>query len=309
MTDTTSRTHSVNRCTFHHHIPLTCFLSATWAQASQVCYTWLLPKSAWNDDNQGPTLPHNPFRIAGLKQTSSRVEMLSESSQPSICSVLRCQLLTTQSQFWPGVRTDISGKKAEMNILSKEASCHSRNYVPMLVYKRQGFPSGSAVKNPPATQETWQESRFDPWVEKIPWKRKGHAAPVSLPAKFHGQRSQVVGGGGRGADYIPWFHKESDTTEQRHTHSTSNTDCLLAGLFYTPTYACTLTAVSFCRAFFSEQAYYWKNRDLGWGEMGKGEAFTSACCVFITSISCTVPSSGELLSSPSSCHFYYANKW
>ena len=29
-----------------------------------------------------------------------------------------------------------------------------------------GFPSGSAVKNPPAMQET-QRSGFDPWVRKI----------------------------------------------------------------------------------------------------------------------------------------------
>ena len=34
-----------------------------------------------------------------------------------------------------------------------------------------GFPGGSAVKNPPAVQgmrETW----FDPWVRKIPWRKK-----------------------------------------------------------------------------------------------------------------------------------------
>ena len=30
-----------------------------------------------------------------------------------------------------------------------------------------GFPSGSAVKNPPAVQET-QRSGFDPWVRRIP---------------------------------------------------------------------------------------------------------------------------------------------
>ena len=29
------------------------------------------------------------------------------------------------------------------------------------------FPSGSVVKNPPATQQC----KFDPWVGKIPWRR------------------------------------------------------------------------------------------------------------------------------------------
>ena len=34
---------------------------------------------------------------------------------------------------------------------------------------------------------------------------------VFLPGKFHGQRSL--------AGYSPWGHKESDTTEQTHTHT------------------------------------------------------------------------------------------
>ena len=30
---------------------------------------------------------------------------------------------------------------------------------------------------------------FDPWVEKIPWRRKWQTHPVLLPEKPHGQRS------------------------------------------------------------------------------------------------------------------------
>ena len=33
------------------------------------------------------------------------------------------------------------------------------------------FPVGSVVKNLPDKQEM-QEMRFDPWVRKIPWRRK-----------------------------------------------------------------------------------------------------------------------------------------
>ena len=47
---------------------------------------------------------------------------------------------------------------------------------------------------------------FNPWVGKIPWRRKWQTTPVSLPGKFHGQR-RLVGISPRG-------HKESDTTEQ-----------------------------------------------------------------------------------------------
>ena len=49
---------------------------------------------------------------------------------------------------------------------------------------------------------------FDPWVRKIPWRRKRQATPVLLPGKSHGW-SSLVG-------YGPWGHKELDTTEQLH---------------------------------------------------------------------------------------------
>ena len=32
-------------------------------------------------------------------------------------------------------------------------------------------------------------SEFDPWVGKIPWRRKSIPTPVFLPGKSHGQRS------------------------------------------------------------------------------------------------------------------------
>ena len=32
---------------------------------------------------------------------------------------------------------------------------------------------------------------FDPWLRKIPWKKKGQLTPLCLPGKSHGQRSLV----------------------------------------------------------------------------------------------------------------------
>ena len=49
---------------------------------------------------------------------------------------------------------------------------------------------------------------FDPWVRKIPWRRKWQPTPVFLPGKFHGWRSLV--------GYSPWGRKELDTTERLH---------------------------------------------------------------------------------------------
>ena len=52
--------------------------------------------------------------------------------------------------------------------------------------------------------------RFDPWVGKIPWKRKWQPTQVFSPGESHGQRSL--------ASYSPWGHKELDTTEApQHT--------------------------------------------------------------------------------------------
>ena len=38
--------------------------------------------------------------------------------------------------------------------------------------------------------------KFDPWVGKIPWRRKWQPMPVFLPGESHGQRSLLV--------YSPW---------------------------------------------------------------------------------------------------------
>ena len=54
---------------------------------------------------------------------------------------------------------------------------------------------------------------FDPWVRKIPWRRKGQPTPVYFPGKSHGQRSL--------SGCSPWSCKESDMTEHTHTHTNS----------------------------------------------------------------------------------------
>ena len=53
---------------------------------------------------------------------------------------------------------------------------------------------------------------FDPWVGKIPWRRKWHPTPVFMPGKSHGPRSLV--------GYSPWGRKESDTMSDFISFST-----------------------------------------------------------------------------------------
>ena len=43
--------------------------------------------------------------------------------------------------------------------------------------------------------------RFDPWVRKIPWRRKWQPTPVFLPGESHGQRSLA------GYVIVHWFTK------------------------------------------------------------------------------------------------------
>ena len=47
--------------------------------------------------------------------------------------------------------------------------------------------------------------RFEPWVRKVPWRRKWQPTLVFLPVKSHGPRSLV--------GYSPWGCKESNTTK------------------------------------------------------------------------------------------------
>ena len=72
-----------------------------------------------------------------------------------------------------------------------------------------GFAGGSS-KESSCQCRRHRRCRFDPWVGKIPWRRKWQPSPVLLLGKSHGQRSLAV--------YSPWGREESDTTEQLSTH-------------------------------------------------------------------------------------------
>ena len=72
------------------------------------------------------------------------------------------------------------------------------------------FPGGTSGKdthpNPHRQCRQCKRPKFDPWVEKIPWRMKWQPAPVFMPGESHGQRNLV---GNR-----PWGLTELDT----HTH-------------------------------------------------------------------------------------------
>ena len=65
------------------------------------------------------------------------------------------------------------------------------------------LPGGAVGKERACQCRRSKGCRLEPWVRKIPWRRKWQPTPVFLPGKSHGQRSL--------AGYSLWGHKESDT--------------------------------------------------------------------------------------------------
>ena len=76
------------------------------------------------------------------------------------------------------------------------------NYIVKYIFL-WSFPGGSDVK---ASACSAGDLGFDPWIRKIPWRRKWQPTPVFLPGESHGWRSLV--------GYSPWGRKELDTTER-----------------------------------------------------------------------------------------------
>ena len=77
---------------------------------------------------------------------------------------------------------------------------------------RRGLPSWLSGKKFACQHRGHRRRGFDPWIGKIPWRRKWQPIPVFLTGESHEQRSL--------AGNSPSGHRELDTTEQlsMHTH-------------------------------------------------------------------------------------------
>ena len=73
-----------------------------------------------------------------------------------------------------------------------------------------GLPWWLSGKESACQSRRCRRPGFDPWVGKIPWKRKWQPTPVSLPEKSHGQRSMVC--------YSPWVAKSQIQPSDWHFH-------------------------------------------------------------------------------------------
>ena len=67
------------------------------------------------------------------------------------------------------------------------------------MYTYVGFPMWCSGKESTCQCKRCKRHGFDPWVGRIPCRRKWQPALVFLPGKFYGQRSL--------ARYSPWVAK------------------------------------------------------------------------------------------------------
>ena len=89
------------------------------------------------------------------------------------------------------------------------------------------FPGGASGKGTTCQCRRHRKLGFDPWVRKIPWRRKWQPIPVFLPGESYGQRNLV--------GYSPQPHTELDTTEvtlHTHTHTQTGDGSVVGGLHF-----------------------------------------------------------------------------
>ena len=92
----------------------------------------------------------------------------------------------------------------------KATSTPSSARTPSLSPPLWELPGGSEVKNLQC-----RRPEFDPWVRKIPWRRKWQPTPVFSSGESHGQRSLAVHGFAQSWTWLKWLSSSSSTTSLR----------------------------------------------------------------------------------------------
>ena len=78
-----------------------------------------------------------------------------------------------------------------------------------------GFPRWLSGKEPACQCRGCRRLGFDPWVRKIPWRRKWQPTPIFLPGEFHRERS-------RQATVHGVTESQTQLSEHACTHSLSS---------------------------------------------------------------------------------------
>ena len=85
-----------------------------------------------------------------------------------------------------------SQRRAMSKDVQTTVQVHSFHMLVRLCSKSfRGFPGCGSSKEPTCHSRKHKRLRFNPWVGKIPWRRKWQPTPVFLTGESHGQRSLV----------------------------------------------------------------------------------------------------------------------
>ena len=82
-------------------------------------------------------------------------------------------------------------QKSDHTLRNREIKTINKCNFSLIATKSQqwaGFPGGPSGKRSACQCRRY---RFDPWVRKIPWRRKQQPTPLFLPGEPHGQRTLV----------------------------------------------------------------------------------------------------------------------
>ena len=85
-----------------------------------------------------------------------------------------------------GAQINKNKNEKEGTIITTEIQRIIREY-----HQQLRFSGGTSGKEPACPCRRHKRHKFNPWVRKIPWRRKWQPTTVFLPGKFHGQRRLV----------------------------------------------------------------------------------------------------------------------
>ena len=110
-----------------------------------------------------------------------------------------CGLVVARiSDFHPGFPDSVPGQGTKTLLQASAHCCLSLwSILPGSVSSSQvlfnrGFPGGDSGKESTCQCRRHKNYRFNPWVGKIPCRRKWQPTPVFLSGESHGQKSLVV---------------------------------------------------------------------------------------------------------------------
>ena len=102
--------------------------------------------------------------------------------------------------------------------------CYTFSFLRNLYTVLRGLLRWLSSKEPALQCRRHRRHGFDPWIGKIPWRRKWQPTPIFLPGKAYGQRS-LAGYSPGGLQRVGhnWAHTGTHTYTLVHTHTPSHT--------------------------------------------------------------------------------------